>query len=1354
MFIICLGLLSLSVPITAAQSTAADAAAQADFPPEYQPLLDRAQAEGSVRVIVGLQASAAQPDSLLDTASAAAQQERIADAQTTLLAAVPLADPETVVTYRYIPYLALTVDEAGLRALAASGDVSSISEDLVYTTQLGSATGVIGAPTAWGLGFDGTGTTIAILDSGVDSSHPFLAGKVVSEACYSYTGTLGSTNLTSACPNGENVQVGPGSAAPCDGTGCDHGTHVAGIAAGNGAGAGQSFSGVARGANIIAIQVSSTPEGCGFLTACTVILLSSVISGLERVYELRTAFNIAAVNMSLGSTVTFPRYCDGFVPAEDAIIQTLRGAGIVSIAGTGNSGITNGVSHPACVSSTVAVGATSDSDAIASFSNSASIVDLLAPGVAITSSVPGGGYQAYDGTSMATPMVAGAWAVIKQAVPSASIEQILTALQSTGVIVTDSRNGVRTRRIRVDLAIAALQGGVPGRQRVVINEIKVDGVQTIELYNADTTAAPLTGWRLQLYGNTNALEKEFTFPAFSLPAGGYLQLIRGSGTNTNTQLYLGIFSTTWNSGGSGAIRLNNGLVGIDFASWGASTITPDVGTSWTGTRPAGPPSGQTLGRDEFSTDFNDGSDFTPMTTTLGAVNMVMRPVNDPLASAAEITALPFNATLNTRNATVQTGEPTTTCYPTVGQTVWYEYTPSAATGLQISTAGSDYDTVVTVYSSGAGGLTQIACNDDANSSVGTSRVLFVTTPGTTYVIGVGRGNGLHSGILRLSITEGGANDDFAGATVITSLPYTSEQDTREMTESGDDPTPNCPSFDLGFAPYKTVWYRLTAPGSGQIILSTEGSDPNYDTMISVWTGERGALTQVACNDDITYLSNFASRVTLNGVTTGAVYHIMISDGGIGAVLGGQGGDLRLSVTGTLDIPPAPLTLSAPAGTITTPYGNPAYTWNDNGADSYEFYLDTAANDGVPLYYVAGLTDDATCNGVTCTFTPTTLDEAARLPGNGAYIVYLRGTTNGTLGAVDGPFAFTLNAPPPDPVAALAATDTDTYRPTITWSLPGAAAYSTWFRLYLIDKALFDGGIYTPLADLWFSRASLCGDVDGITCSITSGIDLVDDTTYYLYIQSYAPGGYSVGGPYGNGWAGLDFAVNVPNPAVPQNLAVNRNQGRPAISWSDDPLADRYTVVIYNWDTYQWVYSSEHPRSGDAALTCAGGTCTLLTDVMIFPNGSYSAWVNAIGAGGASVGGPHGNGYAGPIDPALTTEPGDFVLDFGVPGLVENLTAAYASEVITATFTGEPGATWYQVWVGTAGITQTFYFNWHSSTTLGCQNMGTCTLTLPLPLASGTQAYVAIQSAGPGGWQATGGFYDNGFQVTDTAFTVP
>jgi hypothetical protein len=92
-------------------------------------------------------------------------------------------------------------------------------------------------------------------------------------------------------------------------------------------------------------------------------------------------------------------------------------------------------------------------DAVSPFSNSSEALDLLAPGQPIESSVPGGGFGILSGTSMAAPHVAGAWAVLKQQNPQASVSAILDAIASAGVPISDPRNGITRPRLQLDAAL-------------------------------------------------------------------------------------------------------------------------------------------------------------------------------------------------------------------------------------------------------------------------------------------------------------------------------------------------------------------------------------------------------------------------------------------------------------------------------------------------------------------------------------------------------------------------------------------------------------------------------------------------------------------------------------------------------------------------------------------------------------------------------------------------------------------------------------------------------------------------------------------------------------------------------------
>jgi subtilisin family serine protease len=413
-------------------------------------LTAKAQAKGQVPVILRLNMNF-KAEGNLSVPEVIAQRNAIADAQIAVIQPLVGMNATNIKKYQYVPYLAVTVNATALQALAKNPMVIEISEDVAVPPTLAESTGVVGANAAWGLGYDGSGWTVAVLDTGVDKYHNFLSGKVVSEACYSTNGG-GSTSL---CPGGvaSSTATDSGLNCPLSTDGCDHGTHVAGIVAGkdytpNGPG----YNGVANGANIIAIQVFSqfTGTDCtgfGLTSPCALSYSSDQILGLERAYTLRTTINIASVNMSLGGG-QYTSNCDG--NSLKASIDNLRVADIATVIASGNSSYTSAIGAPACVSTAISVGASCDSatagygcaavDDIPSYSNIASFISLLAPGSLISSSTPGTNtFKSWHGTSMAAPHVAGAWALMKQRDPSATVPTILAALQNAGAIVDDQR---------------------------------------------------------------------------------------------------------------------------------------------------------------------------------------------------------------------------------------------------------------------------------------------------------------------------------------------------------------------------------------------------------------------------------------------------------------------------------------------------------------------------------------------------------------------------------------------------------------------------------------------------------------------------------------------------------------------------------------------------------------------------------------------------------------------------------------------------------------------------------------------------------------------------------------------------
>ncbi|WP_165634689.1 S8 family peptidase [Thermostaphylospora chromogena] len=360
-------------------------------------------------------------------------------------------------------FIVVQGDGASLSELAEDPRVVAVRRDRAYPPALASSVKTIGADLAHASGVTGAGQTIAIMDTGIDRDHPALAGRIVAEACFSATDEAG-LRLESLCPNGQSSQIGPGAAdaetPKClDGAVnlCDHGTHVAGIAAGA-AVDGAPGAGVAPGADIIAVQIFSRvndPELCGEPT-CLLAFDSTLRLGLEHIATLTGAHRIAAVNLSVGGGLSdVPcdalEEGDGLKPSIDALLAR----GVPTVVAAGNEAF-QGADFPGCISTAVTVGATDDTDAIAWFSNRGPLLDFFAPGVEVDSAVPGGTYAGYSGTSMATPHVAGALALLREKMPDAPVDTLLQRLRESGrpIVYGD----VTTPRIDVN---AALTGAAP-----------------------------------------------------------------------------------------------------------------------------------------------------------------------------------------------------------------------------------------------------------------------------------------------------------------------------------------------------------------------------------------------------------------------------------------------------------------------------------------------------------------------------------------------------------------------------------------------------------------------------------------------------------------------------------------------------------------------------------------------------------------------------------------------------------------------------------------------------------------------------------------------------------------------------
>lgn len=487
-----------------------------------------------------------------DATSVDFRQAEIAKANSTLVNEMKyeVGYKELTRVYDNLPMAAFLVDEAGEAALRADATIESVAENQYFEPFANLAspiTAVDGSPvtgfTDGAATFNGSGYSIVIADTGVDKNHPALAGRVVAEACFGENREYGDAVVESVCPGKATESFASGAASTCGEDLCGHGTMVAAAAAMSTRtldlgdypeGRTLPTSGVATGANIIAVQISKRvipKQGygsiCGGEESCITPTTDLILAAYNWAISKASDYNIAALNLSAGSSpfaANTTQCQDTDYNAFKVANAGLIGAGIAPVVATGNSGdissYANKISSPACVEGSIAVGATNIAGTtMASYSNNGPNTTLLAPGGDVVwdstlkdpnkydlSSdlvicrgfwgerdswdtihdfyedlgycpmpvfdamqwLPVAGTNQYAmemGTSFAAPMVAGAFAVLKQKAPEATVAELLQVLQSTGKPVTDSRDDYTVgakKLIQVDAALEALVGtGTP-----------------------------------------------------------------------------------------------------------------------------------------------------------------------------------------------------------------------------------------------------------------------------------------------------------------------------------------------------------------------------------------------------------------------------------------------------------------------------------------------------------------------------------------------------------------------------------------------------------------------------------------------------------------------------------------------------------------------------------------------------------------------------------------------------------------------------------------------------------------------------------------------------------------------------
>ena len=587
----------------------------------------------------------------------------------------------------------------------------------------------IGAEQAWDVTTGSTSVKVAMIDSGLYAAHEEWSGQSRVLAGWDFHN---------------------GDATPNDESGCSwHGTHTTGTA----------------GATI------NNARGIAGISQHTILpikaLGSSFFGCTGSQSGLANALKYAA---DQGAHVSSNSWGGGGVDAtlNDAI-QYAHDRGVIHVAAAGNSGpCTNCVSEPwkSKASIVTIVASTTSGDGQSSFSSEGAEIDVSAPGSGILSLCGSSTtcYQNLDGTSMATPHVAGVAALLKARNPSWTFSQVDSQLKNTAVDLggTGFDHDFGYGRIS---AAAALGGGTPP-PAACGDGVDNDGDGLTDYPNdpgcSSSTDTDETNAATGCSGGP--ANNCFASPT-SVAASG--QTLSQSTTGATTESgepspCAGIANTvwfTWTPSVSGTATFDTVGSAYDTA------LAVYTGTSLTGLTNLG------CNDDISSTDqdsrlslsvtagtnyriqvggYQGATGSLTFRVTAPTSTSCSGPANNCFSTATGISSRPYSNSQSTSGATLESGEPRP-C-GSIGATVWYTWTPTTSGTYTVDTSGSSYDTVLAIYTgSSLTGLTSRGCNDDISTSDLDSRLTLSFTAGTTYRIQAGGYNGA-TGTLVLRIS--------------------------------------------------------------------------------------------------------------------------------------------------------------------------------------------------------------------------------------------------------------------------------------------------------------------------------------------------------------------------------------------------------------------------------------------------------------------------------------------------------------------------------------------------------------------------------------------------------------------------
>ena len=573
----------------------------------------------------------------------------------------------------------------------------------------------------------GSGVTAYVVDTGIDSTLTEFGGRV----------RLGWPST---------------GAQDCQG----HGTHVAGTV-------GSSTYGVAKSVSLVSVRVLDCSGGGSNAT---------VIAGLDWIVSDHVAGVKAVANMSLGGS---------FSSALNSAVDRVINDGIVMAVAAGNESVSACTKSPASAPAAITVAASDSSDYRAYFSNYGSCVDVFAPGVSILSTLNGGGSGRLDGTSMASPHVAGAAAVIWSVNPSYTHSQVSSALINGATLnkVYDAMGS--PNRL---LYLASSSGVAPSAPSNVVATFANGAVTVNWTAPSSSGTNAITSYQVVTSGGISVCSWSsgpLQCQSTSLSAGTYSFKVSASssaGASPYSSLSNSVVvSTSANNDYFSSARVLSGTSGSTYDT--NTSATRETGepttrgatasTKWYSYVPA---SSGTLAINTNGSSFDTvlgvftGSSVSSLTTvasdddsgdgfsslvsfsvssgttyfvqvaswsagqvgaislnwSLGLASCNGSPVNDNLSCATVLNGTSGSTYGSNTSATLEISERDT---DTICKSVWYKVTPAGSGTATFSTYGSNFDTVMTLYRSSSSNGTHSSLeffdeNDDYSVSDRTS----------------------------------------------------------------------------------------------------------------------------------------------------------------------------------------------------------------------------------------------------------------------------------------------------------------------------------------------------------------------------------------------------------------------------------------------------------------------------------------------------------------------------------------------------------------------------------------------------------------------------------------------------------